>query len=252
MPKLTTQKMRDLKGKEKITCLTAADCTTASMLDAAGVQIILVGDSLAMTALGYDSTLPVTVAEMLHHTAAVARGVTHGLVVADMPFMSYQVSIEQAIENAGRFIKESHADAVKIEGGLLRADTVRALVRNGIPVLGHIGLTPQSIKEMGGYRVQGRASKEADALIEDAHALEAAGAFAIVLECIPAALGKIITESVVGIHTVRFENAGERIELTHNAHSRDAFALGALKAAEWVARQRPRLYDMQDMLGLNF
>lgn len=196
MPKWTTKKIRDLKGKERITCLTAADCTTASMLDAAGIQIILVGDSLAMTALGYDSTLPVTVAEMLHHTAAVARGVTEGLVVADMPFMSYQVSIEQALDNAGRFIKDSHADAVKIEGGLLRADTVRALVQNGIPVLGHIGLTPQNIKEMGGYRVQGRASKEADALIQDARALEEAGAFAIVLECIPAALGKTITESL--------------------------------------------------------
>ena len=192
----TTKTIRDSKGKQKLACLTAADCATARLIDEAGIPLILVGDSLAMTVLGYETTLPVTVNEMLHHTAAVTRGVRNALVVADMPFLSYQISIAQAIENAGRFLKEAGARAVKIEGGAERVELVRALINNGIPVLGHIGLTPQSIHTMGGYKVQGRQANEARRLIEDAQALETAGVFALVLECIPAALGTEITAAV--------------------------------------------------------
>jgi 3-methyl-2-oxobutanoate hydroxymethyltransferase len=149
-----------------------------------------------MTMLGYDTTLPVTVEQMLHHTAAVARGVTSALVVADMPFLSFQVSVGEAIANAGRFLKEAGADAVKIEGGRIREETVRGLVANGIPVLGHVGMTPQSVREFGGFKVQGRRPAEAQAVLEDARALEAAGVFAIVLECIPSDLAAEITAAV--------------------------------------------------------
>lgn len=201
MTKWTTTGIKELKGRQKIVCLTAYDYSTARIVDEAGIQLVLVGDSLAMTMLGYETTLPVTMEEMLHHTAAVARGVKNALVVADMPFMSYQASIEQAIENAGRFIKEAGGGAVKIEGGAIRVPVVRNLVENGIPTLAHIGLTPQSVHEMGGYKVQGRKSGQAAQLIDDAGELEKAGAFAIVLEGIPAALGEEITESI-GIPTI--------------------------------------------------
>ena len=149
-----------------------------------------------MTVLGYETTLPVSMAEMLHHTAAVSRGVENALVIADMPFMSYQPSIEMGLENAGRFIKEACADAVKVEGGTLRTELIEALVANGVPVLGHIGLTPQSIKEMGGYKVQGKTTEEARALMDDAMAVEQAGAFALVLECVPAELGEMISSAL--------------------------------------------------------
>jgi 3-methyl-2-oxobutanoate hydroxymethyltransferase len=165
-------------------------------MDEAGIHLILVGDSLAMTVLGYDTTLPVTMDQMIHHTAAVVRGVRTALVVGDMPFMSYQGSVEHAVENAGRFIKEAGADAVKIEGGAHRAPLVRTLVQNGIPVLGHIGLTPQSIRETGGYRVQGRKPEEARGLLEDARALQDAGVFAVVLECVPSGLAGEITSAL--------------------------------------------------------
>lgn len=194
--KWTAGKIKALKGRTKFACLTACDYTTARLMEEAGIPLLLVGDSLAMTVLGYPNTLPVTMEAMLHHTAAVARGVKSALVVADMPFMSYQASVAQALENAGRFIKEAGADAVKVEGGAFRAPTVKALVENGIPVLGHIGLTPQSIQTIGGYRVQGKKPKEAQALLDDAQALAAAGVFAIVLECVPPALGKEITAGV--------------------------------------------------------
>lgn len=194
--KWTVTKIRALKGREKIACLTAYDYTTARIMDEAGIALILVGDSLAMTMLGYATTLPVTMAAMLHHTAAVARGVRQALVVADMPFLSFHVSIPQAIENAGRFLKEAGADAVKIEGGAFRAPTIQALIANGIPVLAHIGLTPQSIRAMGGYKVQGRKPAEARRLLQDARALEKAGAFALVLECLPPALGAEITQAI--------------------------------------------------------
>lgn len=192
----TASRIRGLKGVGRIACLTAYDVGMARCLDEAGIPLILVGDSLATTVLGYPTTLPVTVDEMLHHTRAVSRGVRHALVVADMPFMSYQGSIDDGVRNAGRFIKEGNAGAVKIEGGQFRVPLVEALVQNGIPVLGHIGLTPQSIRETGGYRVEGRDPEDARRLADDAVALERAGVFAIVVECVPATLGAEITASV--------------------------------------------------------
>jgi len=194
--KWTATRIKACKGVEKVVCLTAGDFATACLLDAAGLHLVLVGDSLANTLLGYETTLPVTMEQMLHHTAAVVRGVRQALVVADMPFMSYQVSDEQALTNAGRFLKEAGADAVKIEGGRVRQSCVRRLTENGIPVLGHIGLTPQSIRAMGGYKVQGRLPAEAEALLADAAALEAAGVFGIVLECVPRELAAQITAAV--------------------------------------------------------
>ena len=154
--KWTAARITEMKGRQKLACLTVADYCMARMMDEAGLPLLLVGDSLAMTVLGYPNTLPVTLDAMLHHTAAVARGVRRALVVADMPFLSYQVSTAQALENAGRFLKEAGADAVKLEGGSLRAPTVRALTANGIPVLAHIGITPQSLRAMGSYKVQGK------------------------------------------------------------------------------------------------
>jgi len=194
--KWTADRIKALKGVGKVTCLTAGDFATAQFLDQAGLHVILVGDSLGMTSLGFSTTLPVTMEHMLHHTAAVARGVSAALVVADMPFMSYQVSVKQALTNAGRLVKESGADAVKLEGGAFRADTIRALVANGIPVLGHIGLTPQSVRQLGGFKVQGRHDEDAQRLIADAKALEQAGVFAVVIECVPKAVGQAITEAV--------------------------------------------------------
>lgn len=194
--KWTAAKIKAAKSRHKIVCLTAYDYSTARMVDEAGIHLILVGDSLAMTMLGYETTLPVTVEEMLHHTSAVVRGVRNALVVADMPFMSYQVSAEQALENAGRFIKHAGAGAVKIEGGAQRASVVKTLVENGIPVLGHIGLTPQSIREVGGYKVQGKTGEDAARLLEDAKALAKSGIFALVLECMPEPLADQITKAV--------------------------------------------------------
>jgi len=197
----TAVKIKAAKGRQKLACLTAYDFATARLLDDAGVPLILVGDSLGMTVLGYTSTLPVTMEQVLHHAAAVARGVREALVVADMPFMSYQASNEQALTNAGRFLKETGVGAVKIEGGAFRAPLIRDLVRNGIPVLAHIGLTPQSILEMGGFKVQGRTPEQARHLIEDARALEEAGAFAVVLECMPPGVAAGVTNAV-GIPTI--------------------------------------------------
>ncbi len=194
--KWTAERIRALKGDGKVVCLTAYDYTTARHLDAAGVHMALVGDSLASTMLGYSTTLPVTMEQMLDHTAAVARGVSNAMVVADMPFMSYQVSTEQALANAGRFLKEAGADGVKIEGGAFRARMISSLVENGIPVLGHIGLTPQSIRQFGGYKVQGRKISDAERLLADALALEVAGVFAIVIECVPNTVGETITQAV--------------------------------------------------------
>ena len=191
----TAARLRALKGREKIVSLTAYDFATARLLDESGVHLVLVGDSLGMTVLGYENTLPVTMRDMVHHTAAVARGVKQALVVADMPFMSYQVSIEQALANAGRFLKVG-AHAVKIEGGELRVPLIRALVGNGIPVLGHIGLTPQSIQEFGGFKVQGRTDAAARQLVRDARAIAKAGVFAMVVEGVPPKLGGKITAAV--------------------------------------------------------
>jgi len=192
----TATRIRQAKGKQKLACLAAYDCTTARMIDEAGIPLILVGDSLGMTVLGYDTTIPVTMEQMLHHTTAVVRGVKNALVIADMPFLSYQTSIEAGITNAGRLLKEAGADAVKIEGGAFRADLVGALTANGIPVVGHIGLTPQSIRELGGYKVQGRTQPAADRLLTDAKTLTDAGVFALVLECLPTPLAAEITAAV--------------------------------------------------------
>jgi 3-methyl-2-oxobutanoate hydroxymethyltransferase len=192
--------IHDLKGMkkrgEKIAMLTAYDYPTARILDEAGVPIILVGDSLGMVVLGYDSTLPVTMADMIHHVKAVVRGSQRAHVVADMPFMSYQAGPEDALRNAGRLMQEAGAQSVKLEGGKTVAETVRRLVEAGIPVMGHIGLTPQSLHQFGGYKVQGKTPAAAIKLLNDAQALDEAGAYAIVLETIPAALAKLISERV--------------------------------------------------------
>ncbi len=184
------------EAKEPIVMITAYDYPSAQMVDEAGVDIILVGDSLGMVVLGYENTLPVTMEDMLSHTAAVVRGAQRALVVGDMPFMSYQISPEQALENAGRFIKEAGAHAVKLEGGEEVLDAIRKIVDAGIPVMGHIGLTPQSIHRIGGYRVQGKNEEQAVRLKRDAKLLEEAGCFSLVLEAVPAQLAKEITESL--------------------------------------------------------
>ena len=195
--KLTIQDIIVKKAKaEKISMLTAYDVSFARMLDSVGIDILLIGDSLGMVLLGYDSTVPVTMDEMLHHCRAVSRGARRALVVGDMPFLSYQVSIREAIANAGRFLKEAGCDAVKLEGGLAVCDTVRALVKAGIPVMGHIGLTPQTASQLGGYKVQGRDLESAHKMIAEAKALAEAGVFSLVLECIPAQLAEVITESI--------------------------------------------------------
>lgn len=194
--KWTAPRIRALKGRQKIAMLTAGDYTTARLIDEAGVPCILVGDSLGMTMLGYESTIPVTLAQILHHTSAVVRGVKNALVITDLPFMTYQASIEQALMNAGRALKKAGADAVKIEGGTVRAPTIEALVSNGIPVLGHIGILPQSVKASGGYRVQGKTERDAQRLLDDARAVAAAGAFAMVLEGMPEDVAAEITAAV--------------------------------------------------------
>ena len=181
---------------EKFAMLTAYDALSAHLLDEAGIPLILVGDTLGMVMLGYDDTLPVTVDQMIHHTAAVRRGVRKAFVVGDMPFMSYQASTEEGFRNAGRFLKEAGAHAVKLEGGGRVLDLVARLTESGIPVMGHLGLTPQSVNQFGGYRVQGRSDEDAHQIVKDAKSLEAAGAFALVLEAVPSALAAQVTDSL--------------------------------------------------------
>lgn len=181
---------------EKITCLTAYDYPTARILDEAGIDIILVGDSLAMVVLGYENTLPVTMDEMIHHTRAVRRAVRRALVVADMPFASYHLDVPSALANAARFVKEAGAEAVKIEGGVKRVELIARLVEAEIPVMGHIGLTPQSLHALGGFKVQGRTLEAAEQLLRDARSVEAAGAFSLVLESIPREVAEQITREV--------------------------------------------------------
>lgn len=193
--KWNVRRICGLKGERRIAVLTAYDYISARIVDEAGLPIILVGDSLGMTVLGYENTLPVTMEDMLHHTAAVMRGVESALVVGDMPFLSFHGTPESAILNAGRFLKEAGADAVKVEGGEIRAATIQRLVENGIPVMGHLGLTPQSVKTIG-YAVQGAAAAAAERIRRDARILEEAGVFSLVLENIPAALAAEITADV--------------------------------------------------------
>ena len=200
--RVTINQIKEMKQKgEKITMLTAYDYSTAKIVDEAGVPLILVGDSLGMVVLGYESTIPVTIEEMLHHTKAVVRGVKQAMVIGDMPFMTYHISVEQALQNATRFIQEAGAQSVKLEGGVTIAEKVRRLVECGIPVMGHIGLTPQSIHQFGGFKIQGKTPEAAIRMLEDAKALEEAGAFSIVLETVPAPLGALITEKI-GIPTI--------------------------------------------------
>ncbi len=186
------QRMKD-EGK-KITMLTAYDYPTALLEDRAGIDIILVGDSVGMTVLGYENTLPVTMDEMIHHTKAVSRGTKYALLVGDMPFMSFNTSEREAIINAGRFMKEGGADAVKLEGGASVKEIARAIVKAGIPVMGHIGLTPQTISMLGGFKVQGKDAQAAQKIIDDALSLEEVGVFSVILEAIPAPIAKMITE----------------------------------------------------------
>ena len=174
--------------------VTAYDYTAARIADAAGIPVLLVGDSLGMVVLGYDSTIPVTMDDMVRHARMVSRGATEALVVADLPFMSYQVDRNEAMRNAGRLMQEGGAHTVKLEGGVAIADTVRSMVDAGVPVMGHIGLTPQSVNALGGYRVQGRTKAAARRVWEDAIALQDAGAYAVVLECVPSPLARVITE----------------------------------------------------------
>ena len=195
--KVTTRTFREKKERgEPITMLTAYDYPTAAVMDQAGVDSILVGDSLAMVVLGYDNTLPVTMEEMLHHCRAVSRGAKMALLVGDMPFMSYQVSAEEAVRNAGRFLQQGNMDAVKLEGGRERADAIRMITGAGIPVMGHLGLTPQSVHQLGGFRAQGKTAIAAKRLLEDALLLEEAGCFSIVLESVPARLAELVSQRV--------------------------------------------------------
>ena len=195
--KVTTLTLRQKKERgELITMLTAYDYPTALAMDQAGVDAILVGDSLAMVVLGYENTLPVTMDEMLHHCKAVRRGARGAMLVGDMPFMSYQVSTQEAVRNAGRFLQEGGMDAVKLEGGRERAEAVRQIVGAGIPVMGHLGLTPQSVHQLGGFRPQGRTAAAAKRLLEDALLLEEAGCFSLVLESVPARLARLVSERI--------------------------------------------------------
>lgn len=197
MPRLPITELKVMKQRgEKIPMLTAYDYPIARLVEEAGVPIILVGDSLGMVVLGYDSTIAVTMEEMIHHAKAVVRGTQRAVIVVDMPFMSYQISPEEALRNAGRLMKETGATAVKLEGGAEMAETVRRITAAGIPVMGHLGLTPQSVNQLGGYRLQGKTPEAALKLGQDALALEAVGAFAIVLETIPARVAECVTNSL--------------------------------------------------------
>jgi 3-methyl-2-oxobutanoate hydroxymethyltransferase len=195
--RVTINQIKEMKQKgEKIVMLTAYDYTTAKLVEEAGIPMILVGDSLGNVVLGYETTIPVTMDIMLHHTKAVVAGTSKAMIIGDMPFMTYHVSIEDALRNAARFLQEAGTQAVKLEGGITVAEKVRKIVDCGIPVIGHIGLTPQSINQLGGHRIQGKTPEAAARMLEDARALEQAGAFAVVLETVPAALATLITKKI--------------------------------------------------------
>ena len=195
MRKVTVRDVAEMKSRgEKISMITAYDYTTAKVVDQAGIPLLLVGDSLGMVVLGYESTVSVTMEDMLHHVKAVTRGAKNSMVIADLPFMSYNLDSTQALANAGRLMQEGGASSVKLEGGERMAETTRRIVECGIPVMGHIGLTPQAVNGLGGYRVQGRGREEAQQLVKDALALEQAGAFAVVLEMVPAPLASLISK----------------------------------------------------------
>jgi len=196
LPKsVTISTLLDMKRKGvKIAMLTAYDYPTARLAEEAGVDVILVGDSVGMTKLGYESTLPVTIDEMVHHTKAVKRGTTRALLVADMPYLSYEIDLKEAVRNAGRLLKEGGAHAVKVEGGMEVASTIKEFLKINVPVFGHLGLTPQAVNRLGGYKVQGRSPEAAEKILTEARILEGAGVCAVVLECVPADLAKEITK----------------------------------------------------------
>ena len=206
--KMTVPAIRARKGGPKLKMVTAYDAPSARIADRAGADMILVGDTLAQVVLGYEDTLPATVDVMIHHTAAVARTKPRALIVGDMPWLSYHISVEESVRNAGRLIREGHAECVKLEGGRKRLPAVEAIIAAEIPVMGHLGLTPQSIHAMGGYRVQGKQVEAARALLEDAQALAEAGIFALVLEGVPDVLAQMVTESIpiptIGIGAGRY------------------------------------------------
>ncbi|MEE8120478.1 MAG: 3-methyl-2-oxobutanoate hydroxymethyltransferase [Anaerolineales bacterium] len=196
--KTTTLSFREKKARgEPITMLTAYDYGTAAVIDRTRIDSILVGDSLGMVVLGYENTLPVTMDDMIHHCKAVSRGANFALLIGDMPFMSYQISIDDAIRNAGRFLQKGGMDAVKLEGGRDRSETIKAIVGAGIPVMGHLGLTPQSVHQLGGFRAQGKSAEDAQRLFEDTQILQDAGCFSLVLESIPARLAKLVSQRLV-------------------------------------------------------
>lgn len=257
---------------ERFATITAYDYPTARIVDEAGIPLILVGDSLGMVMLGYDSTVRVSIDEMLHHTAAVVRGTKRTLVVADMPFLTYGVSTEDSVEHAGRFLREAGAQAVKVEGGVRSARSIEAIVRSGIPVMGHIGLTPQAVHQLGGFKVQGKTQESARSLVADALAVQEAGAFAIVLELVPAELAQAITErlsiptigigggphtsaeiqvitDVVGLtqdytprHARRFGEIGEALRAAVSAY-RVAVVAGEFPAEEQSSHMDPEVLD---------
>lgn len=197
MPRVTPADIRAMKRRgERIPMLTCYDCPTARIMDAAAIPLILVGDSLGTAVLGYETTIPVTLDDIVHHTRAVVRGNAHALIIADMPFMSYHPSQEDALRAAARLIQQGGAQAVKVEGGMVVADTVRRLVDCGVPVQGHLGLTPQSVFQLGGHRLQGRGEAAAQRILDDARRLEDAGAFSLVLELVPAGLARTITDAL--------------------------------------------------------
>lgn len=235
---VTTTALRAMKSAQRpIVMITAYDTPSARLVDEAGVDVILVGDSLGMTVLGYESTLPVTVDDMVRHTAAVTRGAKRALVVADMPFMSFQVSVEDALRAAGRLVAEGGAAAVKLEGGAHTAPTVQRLVRAGIPVMGHVGLTPQSVHQLGGYKVQAREAEAAATLVDDCLALQEAGAFSIVLECIPAELAALVSAEldVPAIGIGAGEGCDGQVQVFH-----DLLGLGG----EFLPRHAKRYADV--------
>ncbi len=266
---------------EKIVMFTAYDYTGAHLLDEAGVPIILVGDSLGMVVLGYDSTIPVTMEDMIHHTKAVVRGSQRAMVVGDMPFMSYQTGWQDAMRNAARFMQEAGCGAVKLEGGVRSAEMVQKLTEAGIPVMGHIGLTPQSVNQFGGYKVQGKTPAAAVRLLNDAVALQEAGAYAVVLECVPVHVAKAISEKIeiptIGIgagwhcdgqvqvfhdllglfteflpkHAKRYANAGETIVEAVRAYADDVRkGRFPTEKESFVAKKRPR-EEAQEAAGVN-
>ncbi|RJX23302.1 MAG: 3-methyl-2-oxobutanoate hydroxymethyltransferase [Ammonifex sp.] len=245
--RVTTAHFRKWKEEKRpITMLTAYDFPLARLVDEAGIDSILVGDSVGNVVLGYESTLPVTMDEMIHHTRAVARGVSRALVIGDMPFLSYQVSREEAVRNAGRFLKEAGAHAVKLEGGQGVAEAVRAIVSSGIPVAGHIGLTPQYVHQLGGYRVQGRQAEAARRLLADAASLADAGVFCIVLECVPAEVAKRIT-STVAVPTIGIgagPDCDGQVLVTH-----DLLGLYSGFSPKFVKRYANLVEEMKKALG---